>query len=308
MQVQTIDVVSQILEAKRRKVRLWPVRSNRASELGHPCLRYLVYLRTAWDKRTLHSPELQMIFDEGNRQEEAVLEDLREAGFQVVEQQRPFEWKEYQITGHIDGKILWEGEAVPFEIKSMSPYIFSEIQSFEDMKNSKHWWVRKYPAQMMLYLLMDEKEYGIFLLKNKSSGQIKQIDVVLDYEFGEALIKKAEQVNKYVEEKTLPDTAFDIELCPECPFKHLCDVAMNWEKGVEFVEDAELEELLKQWEFLKPFAKEYDQVDKKIKKMVEGKEKLCVGPFLITGKWVEKNMKPQPARTIRFWQKKITRI
>ena len=249
-----------------------------------------------------------MIFDEGNRQEEAVLEDLREAGFQVVEQQRPFEWKEYQITGHIDGKILWEGEAVPFEIKSMSPYIFSEIQSFEDMKNSKHWWVRKYPAQMMLYLLMDEKEYGIFLLKNKSSGQIKQIDVVLDYEFGEALIKKAEQVNKYVEEKTLPDTAFDIELCPECPFKHLCDVAMNWEKGVEFVEDAELEELLKQWEFLKPFAKEYDQVDKKIKKMVEGKEKLCVGPFLITGKWVEKNMKPQPARTIRFWQKKITRI
>lgn len=29
-----------------RDVKISPVHTNRASEIGHPCLRYLVYLRT----------------------------------------------------------------------------------------------------------------------------------------------------------------------------------------------------------------------------------------------------------------------
>jgi len=51
-------IVDRILESK--KPQLYPVHSNRASELGHECLRYLVYNRTRWQEKALPSPNLML--------------------------------------------------------------------------------------------------------------------------------------------------------------------------------------------------------------------------------------------------------
>ena len=305
-------IVEKILEAKERKIKQWPVNANRASELGHECLRYLVLNRTRWQEKTLHDARLQLIFDMGRMVEDQVMADLREAGITVVEQQRPFSWAKYQITGSIDAKIAIDGDAYPTEIKSAAPYSFDSINCIEDMRRHKYHYMRKYPAQLTLYLLMDDKDKGLFLFKNKSTGQLKEIWLDLDYDFAESLIKKAEQINTYVANGTLPDPMdYSEEICPECPFTHIC-LPERIGKEVEVVDDGRLLELVTRYEELKPLAKEFEDVDRQLKPLVEGKEKLLVGDWFITGKWQDRTSYDVPAevreaykKVSQYWKKQI---
>ena len=305
-------IVEKVLEAKARKIKQWPVNSNRASELGHECLKYLVLNRTRWEEKTLHNAKLQMIFDMGKMVEESVMQDLREAGFVIVEQQRPFSWAKYQITGSIDCKVAIDGKTYPVEIKSAAPFSFNSINSIEDMKRHKWHYMRKYPAQLTLYLLMDGKDRGLFIFKNKSTGELKEIFLDLDYDFAESLIKKAEAINKHVAEGTLPEPMeYSEEICTDCPFVHLC-LPDRIGKEVEIVEDGRLLELLNRYAELKPVAKEYEDVDSQIKKLVEGREKIIVGNFFIEGKWVDRKVynipteiKNQYETISRYWKKQI---
>jgi len=305
-------IVEKVLEAKARKIKQWPVNSNRASELGNECLKYLVLNRTRWEEKTLHDAKLQMIFDMGKMVEESVMQDLREAGFVIVEQQRPFSWAKYQITGSIDCKIAIDGKTYPTEIKSAAPFSFNSINSIEDMKRHKWHYMRKYPAQLTLYLLMDGKDRGLFIFKNKSTGELKEIFLDLDYDFAESLIKKAEAINKHVAEGTLPEPMeYSEEICADCPFVHLC-LPDRIGKEVEIVEDGRLLELLNRYAELKPVAKEYEDVDSQIKKLVEGREKIIVGNFFIEGKWVDRKVynipteiKNQYETISRYWKKQI---
>ena len=125
--------VEKVYEHAERQIKQYPVHSNRASDLGVPCVRYHVLNRTRWQEKSLHGVGLQMIFNMGNEIEEIVLKELAEAGIKVIEQQRSFEWKEYSITGHIDGKILEGDQVYPLEIKSCSPYVFKSINSINDL-------------------------------------------------------------------------------------------------------------------------------------------------------------------------------
>ena len=216
-------IVEKILEAKGKKIKQWPVNANRASELGHECLRYLVLNRTRWQEKSPHDARLQMIFDMGRMVEDAVQQDLREAGFTIVEQQRPFSWPEYQITGSIDMKLVIDGDVFPCEVKSAAPHAFNSINSVQDMLSHKWAYMRKYPAQLTLYLLMDSKDRGLFLFKNKSTGEMKEIWVDLDYEFAESLVKKAEAINKHVADGTLPEPMeYSENICGDCAFQHIC--------------------------------------------------------------------------------------
>jgi CRISPR/Cas system-associated exonuclease Cas4 (RecB family) len=281
-------IVEKVLEAKTRKVKQYPVNSNRASELGHECLRYLVLNRTRWQEKTLHDARLQMIFDMGRAVEDLVYQDLREAGFVIVEQQRPFSWAKYQITGSIDFKLSIDGQVYPVEVKSAAPGVFASINSIADMLHHKYPYMRKYPAQLTLYLLMDNKERGLFLFKNKSTGELKEIWMDLDYNFAESLVQKAEAINKHVAEGTLPEPMeYKEDICGECPFIHIC-LPDRIGKEVEVTEDSELLELANRYFELKPGAKEFDEVNERINKLVEGREKILVGDYFIEGKWVDK--------------------
>ena len=308
-------IVEKIVEAKERKIKQYPVNANRASELGHECLKYLVLNRTRWQEKGLHDARLQMIFDMGRMVEDVVQQDLREAGFTIVEQQRPFSWAEYQITGSIDCKLAVDGKVYPTEIKSAAPYSFDSINSIEDIRRHKYHYMRKYLAQLTLYLLMDGNDRGLFLFKNKSTGQLKEIWMDLDYEFAESLVQKAEAINKYVAEGTLPEPMeYKEDICGDCPFAHIC-LPNRIGKEVEVSDDTELLELVSRYEKLKPGAKEFDEVDKRITELAKGREKILVGDYFIEGKWQDRTsydippeIKQQYKTITQCWRKNIIRV
>ena len=232
--------------------------------------------------------------------------ELREAGFKVVEQQRPFSWPDYQITGTVDCKLLLDGEAVPTEIKSCSPYMFDKINAIDDLTRGKYLYLRKYPAQLTLYLLMDNKERGVFLFKNKSNGQYKEIWMNIDYALGEELLKRAECINRHVAASTLPDPMeYDEGVCDKCGYVHICPV-FHVGKEVTILDDEELASLLAEYERLKPYAKAYDDVDRILKDKLSERDKVLIADWYLNGKWVEK--KAFSVAAGRYWFKKISRM
>ncbi|MFB3926809.1 MAG: hypothetical protein ACE14T_12235 [Syntrophales bacterium] len=308
-------IIEKVMETKAAKMQQWPVRSNRAGEMGHPCERYLVYNRTRWQEKALPPPSLQLVFDIGKDIEERVMRDIKDAGFQVIEQQRSFEWKEYQITGKVDMKIVADGKVYPAEIKSASPFSFDQVSSIEDMLNSKFVYMQKYPAQLSLYLLMDNKDRGLFIFKNKSTGAMKEIWMDLDYGYAESIVKKAERVNAHVQAGTVPEPMeYDEKTCDGCAFAHICNVERVG-KEVSIVDDEELADQLKRYEELKPLAKEFETIDESLKKKLAGKAKLLVGDFYIDGSWrkrtyydVPEDVKAPFKKESQYWIRKIMRV
>jgi hypothetical protein len=297
-----IDIVQKVIEYKASKIKMWPVNANRAGELGHPCDRYLVYLRTRGMERPLHDVGLQFIFDDGNVHEASVLRDLQGAGIKIIEQQRAFEWKKYQITGRIDGKIQDNGNIIPIEIKSFNEWNWKAINSAEDMFKSKAIYMKKYPAQLTLYLIMDEKEEGLFILKNKVNGLLKQIPLKLDFAYAESLIQKAERINAHVQAGTLPDRIlYNDNISGFCPFSHICLPDVTHEATL--LDDPELEiKLNRRWE-LKEAKDEFENLDKEIKESVKEKPSIVIGKWAISGKWIDK--KELTVKASRYWQTSI---
>lgn len=298
-------IIEKVIEYKRNKIRQYPVHANRASEAGHPCLKYLVLNRTRWQEKTLHDVGMQFVFDEGHIQEEAVMRDLAAAGVQVVEQQRPFTWEKFQLTGHIDGKVESNGKLIPLEIKSMSPFVFKTVNAAEDLLKSRYSHLKKYPAQLQLYMIMDSTEEALLILKDKSTGQLKEIPFTLDYEYCESILKRLEAVNNHTALRTAPDQEWDDSLCTGCGFLHLCHPDRNGSE-LKFILDPELESKLDRRAALKPLADEYKALDEDIKDALREKDRLAIGNWLVTGKWVER--KPYTVNGGKYWLPTIKRI
>lgn len=281
------DVVGAVFEAKRRAIRLYPQHTNRASEAGHPCLRYLVLCRTNWQDKILHGPETEFIFEGGRMIEDMALRELQDAGYQVIEQQRAFDWPAIQLTGHLDCKVVAGGGIYPVEVKGLNSSDFDKLNTIEDFHKSTKPWIRKYPAQLNLYLLNTGHEKGFFYIKNKLTYRPKVVWVDLDYEYTETIIKRLESVNAHIKEGTRPDTCNEPDLCQRCAFLHVCLPEIK-QVELEVLDDTELEEMLLQREELAEAYREYGDLDKAVKKRLAGREKVMVGEFLITAQNIER--------------------
>jgi len=305
------SVVEKVYEAYQNDIRTSPCRSNRASQLGHPCERCLVYWRTRWEKARLITPQTKMIFEAGNMIESLAKFELERAGFKITNQQRDFEDKKNQITGHVDFFLSSNGkDAVPCEVKGINHFSFMAINTTEDMLKSKQVWMRKYPAQLQLYLYLASIEEGLFYFKDKQTMQPKEIWMKLDYEFAESLLKKAERINKHVEDQTLPDRVSDLSVCEYCEFNHIC-LPPTTSSSVDFMlnhEREEWEQNLQRWDQLKPTAKEFQDMDKQIKAFFKEKPDTIVGDFMIKHKETEKNIKAKEACVQKIIQVLITKV
>jgi CRISPR/Cas system-associated exonuclease Cas4 (RecB family) len=237
--------------------------------------------------------------------EEAALKEIQEAGYTVLEQQRPYTWSRLQLTGHIDGKILVGKKAYPIEIKTINPYDFEKINSVEDLLSSEKFWLRKYPAQLTLYMLLSEEETALLYLKNALTWEPKSIWITLDYDFADELVRKLEDVNKHVRDNTVPEGINDADICPDCPFFHICLPEIKGE-GLPIQDDQDLIAILEEWESLRPAYTRYQQLDAILKQRLEGVERLMVGNWLITGRWLER--KGYVVEPGRYWQRKIRKI
>lgn len=302
------DVVRDHIASERAN---YPVNSNRASELGHPCLRYLVHLRRDWGSRPLPGIGLAEIFREGRDQEVAVRRLLEDAGFVVMRSQQAFSWPNLQITGHIDGALgcrpgepdWWPAKdaAVPCEIKTCSPWIFSGLSAIEDMVSAKQPWLRKWPDQMQVYLLLSNSPVGVFILKDKTAARIKDLWIHLDWDRASELVKRAEEVNAHLARGTYPDRD-EGPHCRSCDFMPLCQPEITNPNGAAILSDPEIEGLLRRRDELMSYVIEAREVDKALAdRLPEGIERAVVGDWLVTGKWVERKEYTVPAS--QYWRR-----
>lgn len=213
--------------------------SNRASTLGHPCERLLVYrrLKEHYDKCAPTPVDRASVFHEGSVHERAIVQEMLVDGFDVLWTQRPFEYE--GITGTIDGALPAEpgGLAEPFDAKSMDnqawkampkiedgPVLYGDLSYFANA-DAKHWWLRQYPAQMEIYLLMSGCPIGWFIVKNKTTGQRVWVLVTLDDPAMvrcQGLLDKAKRLDGYVARQEIPSHTTDGALCVRCEFRMHC--------------------------------------------------------------------------------------
>lgn len=306
-----VDLSQLMDEAKAKKRYVSSAPSNYASLLGDPCLRYLVYMRTHGHERSLYEVGLQYIFDEGKTHERALLKEIQdELGFDIRAQQKGWPLNPEHISGRIDGEInlgnnLW----VPLEIKSISHYAFLKLPDKDhlmELVNSKKRWERHYPAQIQLYLYFTNSEEGMMVFKDKLTGRIKQFNVTLDYEYTDSLLDKAKLIEDHIKKQTLPDRTEENSLHEGCDFYHIC-LPETIHEGT-MVDDPDLEAKLDRRGELKPIVSEYEELDKEIKEGVKNKPETVCGNWILKGKFIEKNMKASEAKTLKYWETKISKI
>lgn len=301
-------IIEKIYEEKAKKIKLYPCHVNRASSLGDVCTRRLVYDRTKWEEKILHDVHLQLIFDEGFLQEEAVIKTLLECGFKVYEQQRPFEIKDLEITGHQDITLQIPGDdkAYPCEIKSMAPHIFDKVNEINDFYNPSYPWLQKYPAQLLLYLYASSEEKAVWILKNKSSGALKEIWVDFDIDLLDSIFKKAQTINGHVREGTLPDRIDDYRICEKCAYRHICLPEGEIGKDISVEDDEELIYLLEKRDELKGSVSEYNAIKKELNHKLKGRDNVIIGNFHVAGKEIE--VKKKIVEGYKFWKLNYARI
>lgn len=296
--LQAEQINAKLTEKLQEKCIIYPQNNLRCSSIGHPCPRYIYLCITNWQDRKVPDVGLQGIFQIGNALESHVIERIKEAGYEVITPTtRSFRIEPQNITGREDLRIKdpETGEMIPVEIKTVNPFIFPKLNSFEDFVKHPKPFVRSYAAQIQLYLYHFAKPYGFFALINKLTGEIKMVRVDLDYEFCEALLRKAEYINKCLSDKKPPETCDDIGCCENCDLQHICGTVLRSATSIDG--SGELEALIEKKQELAVYKKQYEETDAQIKMLVGEREKVLTGSYLVTRKAIHKKAYTVAERT-----------
>lgn len=267
------------------RITTYPCNNLRASNIGHPCERYLYLLIKHWDEQKPHGYGLQNIFDLGNAIEPYTINKLKAAGFEVfTPENKNFKVDNPLITGREDIRIKdpSDNELYPAEIKGLSPFEWERLDSIEDFYTSKRHHVRGYPSQLLTYMWHFNKERGYFVLTNKLTGEVKVIDVPFDWDRMDEMIKRAERVYAALADKfgqTIPEACNDIDVCDGCNLAHICTA---FKAHVEAdIDTGELEDLIQRKEALAAAYKDYNDVHDQIKKCVGARDKIVTDGHLV---------------------------
>lgn len=302
------------------KYKVSPQHTNRASNAGSPCSRYLVYSRTSYQMREAPSVHLLSIFTAGNDCENIVFKWLKDRLDLPILQPKDRDsfWPALQLSGHldallereIDGKKVW----CPVEIKSCSISTFDSVHSFEEMKHSNKHWVRKYCGQMLLYLLLENKEVGFFCFYNKESGLLRDFEVRLcdHMDMAEEILRRLEEVNRHVAAGTIPDRFYEpgppSELCATCDFQTICLPGSSYGEALKLMVEPSVEKLLREEQELKTAIKLVANEEKRLKTVGDqlkafftGKSKVLIGNYIVTGSVVEKKAQEPTS----YWLRKV---
>lgn len=265
---------------------------NNASDIGCECDTYQALCRLKGELKPRISVDLAKIFRIGREWERPNIRWLQDAEIKVRETtDKRFEWKKYNIVGYMDADIVVPAMdpaiKIPLEHKTVSPNGFRAIKKCKEDGGSltqiKQIWVRKYPGQLMTYMLFKEVEVGAWFFFEKASGDFLWWFTALDYDYAETLIKRAETCEENVAKDNIPKCQTK-EICNMCDFaKTYCYPDKDYGPGFAFLSDKEAEEKLERRETLKAGRAEYNELDKQLKGHFRG-ENVVVGNFKIETK------------------------
>lgn len=289
------------------RIKVYPCNNLRASNIGHPCERYLYLLIKHWDQQEPHNYGLQNIFDLGNTIEAYTIEKIKAAGYELLTPAdgKAGNWKVENplITGRDDLRIKdpADGQLYPVEIKGLSPYEWDKLNSVDDFYTSKKHYVRAYPSQLLVYMWRFEKMKGFFALTNKLTGQIKIIELPFDWDRADVLLKKAERIYRALTDKVPPSACEDISVCERCSLVHICTAVHS--RTEADIDDGELEELIDKKMELAPAYREYNDVRDEIKKCVGERETVITGRYVVRAQIINKQgytVEPRQERRINI--------
>lgn len=309
----TISITEALDAYVATQVKIFACHTNRASSIGHECVRMLTYARTNWKDQRKPTLEMQKRFNMGNMVETYMTQLMTSAGIKIIRQQEPLENKEHQITGHPDGSVVDKDtdEDFPFDIKSSAPSVYSQINGMEDFK--RYSWTKKYISQLMVYMHEQQKKKGLFIFVDKSSGAYKVIWIDYDPELIAEIFAKADEVNANVKNGTQSERIEYGEECSKyCPYLELCLPDVKYEVP-EFVVDEDMIMLVKRYNELRATAKEFKEVEDELKKerikpclkpgTVGEKKTMFIGDTEIKLSWLAK--KAFEVKASSYWVIKI---
>lgn len=306
----TLDIKNQIEQAQDKwlqdKIFRSRWKSLRASGIDDICNRRLFYYMTCGELAEEIDIGLVAIFEEGKEQEPAVRRYLSELGFEIKKAGFTENMESHGISGQVDGTLDVNGNRYIVEIKTVSEYAWDSINKAEDLNEGYY---RKWFGQMQVYLLLFNYEKGLFILKRKQAKQLKIIEVELDYDYAESLLKKAEIVNKAIKDGVAPDflKSNPVE-CRKCAFfAKVCNPPMDFGE-TQVIEDVILANKLERRAELVPLTSEYNKLDKEVKERFKEIPAAICANFSITGKAGVIKRAAQEAKEIPTWTVKIEKI
>ncbi len=252
---------------------------NNASDIGFECDTFQALCRLKGKLRPRISVGLKKIFRVGNTWEQPNIRWLQDAKINVRDTaDKRFEWEKYNIVGYMEADItlpgLDPGLKIPLEHKTISPNGFRAIKACKHkgipLTEIKQIWVRKYPGQLMTYMLFKEVELGVWFFFEKSTGDFLWWITQLDFGYTETLIQRAERTEENVSKGFVPPVVTK-EICTGCDFSMTyCYPDQDYGPGFVFLSDKEAGEKLDRRDILREAHLEYSPLDKLIKDHFRG--------------------------------------
>ncbi len=319
------------LFATRRAARLrkgwgsWQPTNPNASDMAD-CRRYQVMRIIAWKVRRRPDVRGMEVIESGNVTEPAVLRQLEDEGWSVIEQQAPFSIEQPLpgggrrrriVSGKLDAKVRApDGEVLPLEVKDTGEYVLDRVGDEAALLESP--WTRKWWRQVQLYLLGEECERGVLFLTFR--GRRKPIMVRLNYAAAEELLQLCAWTVGVVDEFVADRASHadvderlaamgvpyhhEFDACRRCPFRDLsCFPPEPSTRAAQVRID--LSDLAARFAELRPLSSEYERVRKALKAETEGFQQTVAGQHIIEGEVKTRHYQAKPAtpeRSSESWQ------
>lgn len=269
------------------------------------CDRRMVLDMTKPEELPPFPAEVLAKFRRGDDRERDLLADLARIGrdaeppFKVVGEQQRFELRDRKgrtaIVGKVDAQLDIAGATTaPLEVKAWSPQIVDRIETFSDLFEGT--WTRSGAYQLLAYLYGANQPFGFILLDRSGLPHLLPVELDAHLDRMEDFLTRAEVALDHQRAGTLPDFLVgDAAECQRCPFfGGTCNPPLT-SAGAVVLTDPELEASLERREELKAAGKEYDALDKLLKKQLRGIEHGIAGPFVIEGTWGRQSSLDLPA-------------
>lgn len=288
-----------------------------ASDIG-PCPRETALAILYWQQKPPFDEHLLARLEAGREAEPRDLSKLLAYQLEIVEQQCSFETRDRQgrviLRGRIDGKIKWGGRRVPFDIKTVTPLVFPRLNTVDDLLASPFF--QKWAKQLWSYEYLNNIDTG-FLLLDDLLGHWKCLEVPLDFDRMEQVLRQCESAVESVEQITrqhvpedqaLPPYHPDADVCRRCwAFGRVCTPPVTYE-GMEILDDVDFEAKLDRRAALAESAQEYEALDKEVKARLKYRPRVIVGHYLVEGTEHIRHVNAKEAYAQKVWITKISRL
>jgi len=291
-------------------------RLNRAHNAGwvDDCIRHLCLQRICPENEKTHDIDKQRIYDEGHRQEELMRQEVQDCGFEI-KKVTPIVSEEYELRMEADDLIRVNGDYHPVDYKSCSDYMFRQIEKVEDwhdLRESKHIWIRHYPAQIQLYDYHYSQAYGcsdtgILFFKGKDKGKKHAIDVPYDLGYVEHILTRLQAVNEWIKKGEAPVAEY-AEACKGCGFFDFCFPGNDFLKEkVERISDEEADLKFQRYFEIEKFYREGEKLKKELTAQFRG-QNVIVGDAQVVSSEYDVSTYNVPQDIKDQYKDKVTRI